>query len=1198
MTTTSTTTTTRRVLYHHNRKAKLSLTVGFTTTTNLAATILCATAIIVMSSWIVPQPGEPQSTHRFGFVVHAQPPPPLLLTKHNHHRRASSLAASSHDDGLLDQANAVARVVVVVGKEEDSVMVGDYRLLRRMKRGSSISGGGSTSSSSNNSSGGKKESNSSPSGIRHKGYPFSYQNAPTYDDDSYYYYNHRQYAPPSSSSKGLPKGKRTKESGGGSSGKGFMFYEKFYSIPTYSKGQPQQQPTPKPTEDSDRDEDDDSYYYYYNSHPPTPISPPHCPPTPRPVPATMTPRPVRPPRTPTLHPTTTMTTVPTVATTPTPAPQMPSPRPTTAADPTRVPATPPPTPPPTTTRTDPPTAPPVRVTSPPTATSPTVSPTPDPTGMPTKLPPTTTPTSAPTDATPEPTSMPSTLPPTTTPTSAPTDATPEPTSMPSTLPPTTTPTSAPTDATPEPTSMPSTLPPTTTPTSAPTMPTTLSPTTTPTSVPTAATQEPTGMPATVPTTTTPTTSPIGATLEPTNSPTTLVPTMITTDSPTTALPVSDIPTVVVPISILPSATPTIAESIMPPEPTGNSSIVPANDRCEDATVISTSSYPFETQGTTVGATPDLAEITCSLSPLARGVWYTILGTGKLTRITYEADSYNEELSVFSSNSSCSDLVCEEYADSILDWVTQNNVSYYILLTGNNEQSVGPYTFTVTDYETPANNNCVNAELISMDNLPFTTQGTTLGAVDDFTNGGCGVPTTSRGVWYTLTGTGRVTRVVLDSDVTDSFAIFTGSSCDALECFRFVSMEDEFVAEANVTYYIYLYGFSPDTAGPYELTVSDAAVPENDNCGTAVTIAGNSLPFTTEGTTAGASIDFSEPTCGLSSTSRGVWYTLVGTGRYIRVTYEADYSDDIAVLSGSCVELQCIVISPFLTEFVAQAGVRYYIVLSGTNFNATGPYSLTVSEFEIPPNDGCSNAIAIPSLPFETEGTTLGSFADFSSFNCGISLTSRGVWYSLVGAGRVTRTVYQGEHNVETSIFTGSCVGGLSCLEHGDEIVDWIAETGVTYLILLSGLNFQSVGDYTLQVSDFEIPVNDECSGAIAIPSSGNGGLLSYETEGTTAGALSDFESTTCSLLSSSRGVWYSFVGSGRTVRLVYETEFSQELSVFSGTCSELECQENGGDSVEFVAEDGVTYYVLLSGSDFDNAGSFAFTLSELLASNT
>lgn len=141
--------------------------------------------------------------------------------------------------------------------------------------------------------------------------------------------------------------------------------------------------------------------------------------------------------------------------------------------------------------------------------------------------------------------------------------------------------------------------------------------------------------------------------------------------------------------------------------------------------------------------------------------------------------------------------------------------------------------------------------------------------------------------------------------------------------------------------------------------------------------------------------------------------------------------------------------------------------------------------EPPQNDLCENAIpvAVPSL---TPGTTEMATIDNAYPACGTSITSPGVWYSVIGTGAtMTATTCENEafpgsadYDTKITVFCPDCVDPV-CIDGNDDVeqcglhssVSWCSQAGAPYFILVHGFG-GAVGDFELAVSDDETPCPD------------------------------------------------------------------------------------------------------------------------------
>jgi len=166
-----------------------------------------------------------------------------------------------------------------------------------------------------------------------------------------------------------------------------------------------------------------------------------------------------------------------------------------------------------------------------------------------------------------------------------------------------------------------------------------------------------------------------------------------------------------------------------------------------------------------------------------------------------------------------------------------------------------------------------------------------------------------------------------------------------------------------------------------------------------------------------------------------------------------------------------------------------------NDNTQVAYTITVNVDEVipPPNDYCSDAIAV-AVPSVTAGTTIGATTDTEFPTCGTSITSPGVWYSVTGTGTtMTASLCNGvaTHDTKISVYCPECVDPL-CVDGNDDScglqseISWASQPGANYLILVHGYG-GAVGDFELEVYDDGVPAQPDVAclpvGACCLPDS-------------------------------------------------------------------------------------------------------------------
>ncbi len=175
------------------------------------------------------------------------------------------------------------------------------------------------------------------------------------------------------------------------------------------------------------------------------------------------------------------------------------------------------------------------------------------------------------------------------------------------------------------------------------------------------------------------------------------------------------------------------------------------------------------------------------------------------------------------------------------------------------------------------------------------------------------------------------------------------------------------------------------------------------------------------------------------------------------------------------------------------GTVYFPVM--LNEDSQSAYIFTADVEEVLPavNDLCVDAIpvAVPSL---TPGTTVGSTIDDGFPDCGTSITSPGVWYTVMGTGTtMTASLCNGATTFDSklSVYCPDCAAPV-CVVGVDDFcglqseVSWPSQYGATYLILVHSYG-GAVGTFELEVYDDGVPATADVAclpeGACCLPDS-------------------------------------------------------------------------------------------------------------------
>jgi len=277
-------------------------------------------------------------------------------------------------------------------------------------------------------------------------------------------------------------------------------------------------------------------------------------------------------------------------------------------------------------------------------------------------------------------------------------------------------------------------------------------------------------------------------------------------------------------------------------------------------------------------------------------------------------------------------------------------------------------------------------------------------------------------------------------------------------------------------------------------------------------------------------------------------------------------------------------------------------------------ALLVAQKSVVAQSSCSAAQTISS-PFETSQGALPvtSNVDISEalqicslFDTSSALGS-GQWYSYTPSKDIILQIQlQEEENmfsfliVRVQVFEGSCAA-LSCPSRLESRIvpddTWLldAKAGTRYYIYLFRAQRSSSGHpFSMSVNEIAPPPNDKIENAIALTQAD----LPYRGEFTTYGALSDFGLDACALFGDAYGVWFT-----------YTSSVSQRLSLDAGTGnvndvvgiqvqngSSFTCIARGstfGTTLEWNAERGLTYYILVTDPSLLVVNQFEFKLQSI-----
>jgi hypothetical protein len=299
---------------------------------------------------------------------------------------------------------------------------------------------------------------------------------------------------------------------------------------------------------------------------------------------------------------------------------------------------------------------------------------------------------------------------------------------------------------------------------------------------------------------------------------------------------------------------------------------------------------------------------------------------------------------------------------------------------------------------------------------------------------------------------------------------------------------------------------------------------------------SALPYTANGTTVGATADYGyamnacppevDP-AGAGAPDQVHAFTPTVAGKYA-VTLTGTNFDSALYVVTDCqnINTTCLVgdedICSNCTESLvidATAGTTYFLIVDGwqTAPPATGgAYTLTVDAVVAPPNDLCSGAIAVNTVPFQHSGDTTGAAPDygFPANSCpgvpsALGSGANDVVYSFTPttSGSYVLSVETTGFDAALYVATDCAMVGATCLGASDscasnctELRTLNATAGTTYYIFVDGWATTpdpgNSGTYTLKVET--PPPGDTCAAAIPVTA------VPFTAAGNTLGAGSDY----------------------------------------------------------------------------------------------
>jgi len=645
----------------------------------------------------------------------------------------------------------------------------------------------------------------------------------------------------------------------------------------------------------------------------------------------------------------------------------------------------------------------------------------------------------------------------------------------------------------------------------------------------------------------------------------------------------------------------------------NFGTTPPNDECAVATNIVPQPYgatcTSNIVASTTGATQSATDPSCTSTANNDDIWYTFTASSTTQYLRYSGmvatigTATQLAYALYDGACGATQLSCVTTVGSVgtgsayLPGLTIGNV-YSLRLWTTGAANAATFNFCLQDAPAAlANDECANAISITQNATCTNTAGTTVGATESSAATPC-TGTSDDDVWYSFEATSTDAQIVLSgvtavigTSTTLYYQVLSGS-CGALISIMCNTGLTGIVGglTPGETYYIRVYTSLATSMVNFNICVNEVAAAPT-------TCSSMSAPST--GLTIGGT-----PTFTWSATTNASSYELyLDANTPPSTLYATTYNN-----SGTS----------YAVTTALTPGVYYWYVLP---LNSLGqPASCaTIRSFTVvapPSNDECSNAISLVASAnatcTNTAGTTTGaSQSNEAATTCSNTATGDDVWYSFVAVSTIHSVALSGTSNAAAvSIYSGAC-GSLTLLDCGTTNAFSTGLTvGATYYVRVytTSTVYSTTTNFNICITT--PPLNDECSGSIAIPVTTYGNACSFTAVNTTGATESTLtgQANTCSATGIDDDVWYSFTSAlAGTYTFSYTaltatsgTASTVGMNIYTGTCGTLTevasaCSSGfgtgGTGSRTVVLAAGTTYTLRLSVGSSPNTGTFNFCIT-------
>ncbi|MEI8203632.1 MAG: T9SS type A sorting domain-containing protein [Bacteroidota bacterium] len=641
---------------------------------------------------------------------------------------------------------------------------------------------------------------------------------------------------------------------------------------------------------------------------------------------------------------------------------------------------------------------------------------------------------------------------------------------------------------------------------------------------------------------------------------------------------------------------------------------PINDDCSAAISIPVDTICTYSTYTTIGATASPGTTWCG-SYTGGDVWFKVVvpASGRLIFDSQDYTVVNAGMEIYSGSCGALTYIACDASSSVnnpgMPMIYKTGLTpgstIYIRFWKSNSVIGGAFALCV--YEPPLliNDECSGAITIIPDTVCSYTLYSNL-----FETASAGVPPPGCAnyiggdVWFKtiVPASGHLIFDTQNGSITDGgMAIYSGN-CGSLILIACDDNSSNNVLMPKInqsgltpgsTIYIRLWKNNNIVGGTFSLCVYYPPIPINDECSAAIPIPVDTICSYSTYSNLGATSSIGVPAPGCANYIGGdVWFSVVvpASGHLAFDSYSLGIGNaGMAIYSGNCGSLTLIMcddnssinyLMPMINQSGLNPGSTIFIRFWQNNSVAGGLFKLCVFEPHGPINDDCFGAIAIvaDTICSYTTYSTTGATATSGVPPPGCASYIGGdVWFSVVvpSSGHLifdTQSLVLG-NNGGMAIYSGSC-GSLTLIacddnsSYSSQLMPLINKYGLTpgsiIYIRFWGNNTLNGISFGLCVFSPPIPINDECSGAIALSEDTLCNYVTYTNMGATASA--GIPAPGCASYIGG-DVWFSAVVPPSGTLIIHsqnEGIGNGGMAIYSGNCNSLtliECNDNYGSNL-------------------------------------